>query len=112
MNVGTAGAVLIWVHLLLPSHWPVLVAGAGTFCYRRKINNRGKFFFMAWILGYGMQGLVSIPWPLIWMAFFDNQDAPQEYVVYYIYILSLASVLLTVGAMHVIATKYWQRIFS
>lgn len=111
MNVGPAGVALIWAHLLLPTHWPVLVAGAGTLFYRRKIKNRGKFFFMAWVLGYGMQGLVSIPWPLIWMAFFDNQDAPPRYAVYYIYLLAVVSVFLTVGAMHVIVTRFWHKLY-
>ena len=111
MNAGPAGIAIIWVHLLLPTHWPVLVAGAGTFFYRRKIKNRGKFFFMAWILGYGVQGLVSIPWPFIWMACFDNHDAPQEYAVYYIYILSVIAVLLTVTTMYIIATRFWHRLY-
>jgi len=66
---------------------------------------------MAWILGYGMQGLLSIPWPLIWMAYFDNQDAPQEYAVYYIYLLSVVAALLTVMIMHVIATRFWHRLY-
>ena len=111
MNVGLAGVALIWAHLLIPTHWPVLIAGAGTFFYRRKIKSRGKFFFMAWILGYGMQGLVSIPWPLIWMIFFDKQRENQEFAVYYIYLLAVLSVLLTVVAMHVIATKFWRRLY-
>jgi hypothetical protein len=111
MNVGPAGAALIWAHLLIPTHWPVLVAGAGALFYRRKIKNRGKFFFMAWILGYGVQGLVSIPWPLIWMAFFDKQPENQEFAVYYIYMLSVVSVLLTVAAMHIIAARLWQRLY-
>ena len=111
MNVGPAGVALIWIHLLLPSHWPVLVAGAGTAFYRRKIKNRGKFFFMSWILGYGVQGLVSISWPLIWMTFFDKQGAPGEFAIYYIYLMSVVSVLLTLWAMHVIATRYWRRLF-
>ena len=111
MNIDSAGVALMWAHLLIPTHWPVLLAGAGTLFYSGKIKNRGRFFFMAWILGYGMQGLLSIPWPLIWMAYFDNQDAPQEYAVYYIYLLSVVAALLTVMIMHVIATRFWHRLY-
>jgi hypothetical protein len=111
MNVGPGGAVLIWLHLLLPQHWPVLVAGFGTMFYWQKLRNRGKFFLVSWVLGYGVQGLVSIPWPLIWMTFFDKQGASQEIAVFYIYIMSFVSVLLTLLAMHIIATKYWHRLY-
>ncbi len=111
MNIGLGGAALIWLHLILPNHWPILVAGVGTVLYRRKLKSRGKFFFMAWILGYGMQGLVSIPWPIIWMTYFDKQDAPQELAVYYIYILSVISVALTLWAIHIIATRFWHRLY-
>jgi hypothetical protein len=111
MNTGLAGIALIWAHLLIPTHWPVLIAGAGTFFYRRKIKSRVKFFFTAWVLGYGMQGLLSIPWPLVWMTWFDNQDAPQQYAVYYIYLLSVIAAVLTVVAMHVLATKFWHRLY-
>ena len=31
MNVGLAGIAMIWAHLLIPTHWPVLIAGTGTF---------------------------------------------------------------------------------
>jgi hypothetical protein len=113
MNVGPGGAALIWLHLLLPTHWPILVAGLGTVLYGRKLKSRGKFFLVSWILGYGVQGLVSVPWPLIWMVFFDKQgSAPQELAVFYVYIMSAVSVLLTLWAIRFIATKYWHRLYS
>jgi hypothetical protein len=112
MNVGFLGGVaLIWLHLLLPTHWPILVAALGTTVYRRKLKSRGKFFVASWILGYGMQGLVSVPWPLVWMMFFDKQGAPSELAVFYIYIQSVVSVLLTWWAMHIVATRYWHRLY-
>jgi len=112
MNVGLIGAALIWLHLLLPTHWPILVAAFGTAFYSRRLRSKGKFFLVSWIIGYGVQGLVSVPWPLIWMMFFDKQDAPQELVVYYIYMQSIVSVLLTLRAIHIVVTKYWHRIDS
>lgn len=112
MSVGPGGAALIWLELLLPTHWPILIAALGTAFYARKLRSKGKFFLVAWITGYGVQGLVSVPWPLIWMMFFDKQSAPQKLAVFYIYIQSFVSVLLTLWAMHVIATKYWHRIDS
>lgn len=111
MNVGPGGAALIWLHLLLPSHWPILVAGIGAVLYRWKLKNRGAFFVVSWVLGYGVQGVVSVPWPLIWMLFFDKHDAPQEYAVLYIYIQSVVAVLLTLLVMHIIATKFWHRLY-
>jgi len=115
VNVGLGGATVIWLHLLLPSHWPILVAGLGTALYRRKIRSRGKFFVMSWILGYGVQGLVSVPWPLIWMTFFDKQETVSNslpsFAVYYIYGQSVVAVLITLWAVHVIATKYWHRLY-
>lgn len=106
---------MIWLHLLLPAHWPVLVAGLGTLFYRRKIRSRGKFFFVSWILGYGMQGLVSLPWPLVWMTFFDKQETTSAFLpgfaVLYIYLQSVVAALITVWAIHVIATKYWHRLY-
>jgi hypothetical protein len=114
VNIGLGGAAVIWLHLLLPTHWPVLVAGLGILLYRRKIRSRGKFFFMSWILGYGMQGLVSLPWPFVWMTFFDKQattsDALPGFAVLYIYLQSLIALLMTLWAIHVIATKYWHRL--
>ncbi|MDH4260815.1 MAG: hypothetical protein OEW16_11015 [Gammaproteobacteria bacterium] len=115
LNIGLVGVAVIWLHLLLPSHWPVLVAGVGTLVYRRKIRSRGKFFLMSWILGYGMQGLVSLPWPLVWMMFFDKQETTSNSLpgiaVLYIYLQSVVAVLITLWALHVIATKYWHRLF-
>lgn len=116
MNIGPGGAALIWLHLLLPGHWPVLVAGFATALYRRRVRSRGKFFLMSWILGYGVQGLVSVPWPLVWMAFFDKQEAASNALpslaVNYLYLQSAVSASLTVWAIHVIATKYWHRLDS
>lgn len=111
MDVGPGDAALIWLNLILPNHWPILVAGIGTALYTRKLKSRGKFFFMAWILGYGMQGLVSIPWPIIWMMNFDKQDAPQELALYYVYILSVLSVALTLWMIHIVATQFWRRLY-
>jgi hypothetical protein len=45
------------------------------------------------------------------MTFFDKQGASQEIAVFYIYIMSFVSVLLTLLAMHIIATKYWHRLY-
>jgi len=115
LNIGLGGVAVIWLHLLLPSHWPVLVAGLGTLVYRRKIRSRGKFFVMSWILGYGMQGLVSLPWPLVWMTFFDKQETTSNslpgFAVLYIYFQSVVAVLITLWVVHVIAMKYWHRLF-
>ena len=70
---------------------------------------------MSWILGYGVQGLVSVPWPLIWMMFFDKQETVSNslpgFAVYYIYGQSVVAVLITMWAVHVIATKYWHRLY-
>lgn len=111
MNISLGGAVSIWLHLLLPYHWPILVAGLSVAFYRRKLKSRGKFFVVSWVLGYGMQGLASVPWPLIWMMFFDKHGARQELAVFYLYAQSIVSVLLTLWAIHVIATKYWHRLY-
>ena len=112
--MGLGGATMIWLHLLLPSHWPILVAALGTAFYWRRVKSRGKFFVMSWILGYGVQGLVSMPWPLIWMTFFDKQETVSNSLprvaVFYIYCQSVVAVLLTMWAVHVIATKYWHRL--
>lgn len=115
MNTGLGGAAVIWLHLLLPTHWPVLVAGFGTLLYWQKIRSRGKFFFISWVLGYGIQGLVSLPWPLVWMAFFDMQETASNslpgFAVLYIYLQSVVAVLITLWAIRVIALKYWHRLY-
>lgn len=112
MNVGPGGAAVIWLHLLLPTHWPVLVAAIGTLLYGRTLRSRGRFFVAAWILGYGVQGLVSVPWPLIWMIFFDKRGAPDEIaVIFTLYGMSAVSALLTILAIRVIATKVWRRLY-
>ncbi len=114
MDIGLGGVAVVWLHLLLPTHWPVLAAGLGTLLYRRKVRSKGKFFFVCWILGYGMQGLVSLPWPLIWMAFFDKQETTSSalpgYAVLYIYLQSAVAVVMTFWMMHVIAMKVWHRL--
>ena len=111
MSAGFSGFVMLWVQLALPLHWPLLVAGAGTFVYRRKIKNRGKFFIMAWVLGYGIQGLIALPWSLIGLALSDLYRQFPILTVLNIYFLALTSLLLTVWAMHVIANRYWIRLF-
>ena len=111
MSLGLSGIASIWLHLLLPSHWPILLAGLSTLIYRRKLRGRGKFFLVSWVLGYGMQGLLSVPWPLVWMMFFDKHGERQEFAVLYLYAQSLVSVLLTLWAVHVIATRYWHRLY-
>lgn len=107
MNFGLGGIFLIWLHILLPMFWPILVAWLGTLFYRRKINNRGKFFFVSCIIGYGVKGLVSVPWALIWLMFFDDKPA----AIFYTYILSAVSVLITLLIIRIIATKYWCRLY-
>jgi len=115
VNAGLGGIAAIWLHLLLPQHWPILIAALGTAFYRRRLKSKGRFFVVSWILGYGIQGLVSLPWPLVWMVFFDKQQAPAnatpDFAVLYLYLQSAVAALLTLWAVRVIATKYWHRLF-
>ena len=112
MSVDPARAAWIWAELLLPGQWPLLAAALGTACYWRRLRSRGAFFFVAWGLGHGMQGLVSTPWPLIWMAFFDKQGgaAPSEGAVLSLHAMMGMSILLTLWGIRALATKYWRRL--
>jgi hypothetical protein len=111
MTVSPLGAAWIWLDLLLPNHWPVTVAGLITVIYRRRLNRRILFFIMACLLGYGVQGLLSVMWPVVWMIFFDGPAAFPKGAIIYLYAQSLVSALLTIGALHVIATQTWQRLY-
>ncbi len=112
MNVDLDGVAAIWLHLLLPTHWPILVAAIGTLVYARTLSNRDRFFIATWILGYGVQGVMLVPWPLIWMTYFDKQRAPDQFAVFFIlYGMSAVSALLTLVAIRIIATKYWGRLY-
>lgn len=109
--MDTTAVIFIWLHLLLPTHWPILVAGLGTALYSRKLRNKGMFFVVSWVSGYGMQGLASVPWPLMWLAYFGKQGVPREYAIFYVYSQAVVSALLTLWVMHIIATKYWHRLY-
>lgn len=111
MTVSPIGAAWIWLDLLLPNHWPVIVAGLITVIYRRRINRKIRFFFVACLLGYGVQGLLSVMWPVVWMIFFDGSVKFSRGAIIYLYVQSLVSALLTIVALHVIATQTWQRLY-
>ena len=111
MKVSPTGAAWIWLHLLLPNHWPIIVAGLVTLICRRRLNRKIRFFFVGLLLGYGVQGLLSIPWPLIWMIFFDKAEAFPEGAVSYLYAQSFVSALITVAVLYITATRTWQRLY-
>ena len=113
MTVDIAGAVSIWSELLLPTHWPVLAAGWGVSLYWRRLKRRGLFFVVAWGMGYGIQGLVSTPWPIIWMVFFDQDSGAtlSSGAARSLGLMVLASAVLTLWGIRTLATRHWHRLF-